>query len=246
MSTSDQTRAYYDEQADVYDEKTGFGARTGQEYNFKRYYLPLLREAIPSSGTVLELGCGTGFYTKWLEERGLKVYAMDISSKMVNLARRRCPDDVTLSVGNCEDPASALGVDAVANRFDAIIGINTFSYYPNKLAALRNYRQLLRPGGRLIVLDMNGSSLTQQLAYLFNYRGARRFARNINQSTPKRLTAMLERSGFAVERMKRFTFMPNGASRGWVTLLTPVDRVLSRLPGVDVFAFRIFWVARPE
>ena len=42
--------------------------------------------------------------------------------------------------------------------FDAIVGVNTFSYYPQKAAALAHYRELLRAEGLLVFLDMNGTS----------------------------------------------------------------------------------------
>ena len=77
VSSLDQTKKYYDENADVYDGETGFDLLGGQEYNFREYYQPFLGSAVPSSGKALELGCGTGFYTKWLADRGLDVVAMD-------------------------------------------------------------------------------------------------------------------------------------------------------------------------
>ena len=65
MATPDQTRDYYDADADLYDRKTGFGSEGGHTYNFSRYYESFLDRAVPHSGRVLELGCGTGFYTRW-------------------------------------------------------------------------------------------------------------------------------------------------------------------------------------
>ena len=244
MATSEHLRDYYDRHASIYDDLTGFGSAGGHAYNFRRYCEPLLERQVPSSGRVLELGCGTGFYTRWLADRGLKVFAMDISSEMIERAKLRCPNGVSFFVGNCEHPAAALDSEVVREGVDAIIAINTFSYYSNKLEALRNYRELLRENGRLVVLDMNGTSLTQHLAYLTNYRGARRFARNIGESTLTNLRSMLEKSGFAVETMKRFAFVPNRVNESLIALFAPLDRMLSRVPLADIFAFRIFWVAR--
>jgi SAM-dependent methyltransferase len=244
MSTPDETRRYYDRHADVYDRKTGFGRLGGQDYNLEHYYEPLLSGVLPPSGDILELGCGTGFYTRWLAERGLHVTALDISAEMIERARVRCPEDVSLHVADCEDPATALAPEVARAGFDVIVGVNTFSYYAHKADALKRYRQLLREGGCLVMIDMNGLSLTQQLAYLFNYRGARRFARNVNESVPARLNPMLEASGFRVERMERFTFVPNEVSGALGALFQAADRILMRVPLARIFAFRLFWVAR--
>ena len=244
MSSLDQTKKYYDENADVYDAETGFDLSGGQEYNFREYYRPFLDSAIPSSGKALELGCGTGFYTKWLADRGLDVVAMDISSKMIEHARLRCPVSVRFATGNCEEPAAALDAESAGDGFDLIIGINTFSYYPNKKRALSNYREILRPAGRLVMLDMSGASFSQWIAYRINLRGARRFAENISANTPENLRSLLRETGFEVERMTSFTFMPNAMGRIGVSLWMPFEKALGRIPFARTFAIRIGWVAR--
>ena len=141
------------------------------------------------------------------------------------------------------EPAASLEPANARSGFDVIVGINTFSYYANKRPALECYRDLLRPGGRLVMLDMNGWSLTQQLAYLLNYRHARRFRLNVSQSTPSRLRNLLVSTGFEVERMQRFTFVPNEVGPRAVRLFAAADTLLARIPHADAFAFRIFWAA---
>ena len=89
MSTRDQTQAYYDKHASLYDKRTGFAPNTGQTYNLARHYAPFLASALPKTGRVLEIGCGTGFYTKWLSERGVSVVAMDLSLHGVRAAQER-------------------------------------------------------------------------------------------------------------------------------------------------------------
>jgi SAM-dependent methyltransferase len=243
MSSREQTQAYYDRHATQYDKRTGFAPDTGQAYNFTRYFAPFLDGALPSTGRVLEIGCGTGFYTQWLVERGLSVIGMDLSPQMIELAKLRCPKEVELLVGNCEDPASVLGADRVAGGFDAVVGVNTFSYYPNKIAALRNYRELLRDDGRLVLLDIHGNAYSQKIAYLTNFRDAGQFAENIAESTPPRLSSLLGEAGFRAERIERFTFMPNAVNRVGVALIAPFDWIFSRIPQAAAFAVRIAVVA---
>jgi SAM-dependent methyltransferase len=243
MSTRDQTLAYYDRHATRYDQRTGFAPNTGQAYNLARHYAPFLEDALPETGRALEIGCGTGFYTNWLAERGVSVVGMDLSPRMIEQAKLRCPDDVALFVGNCEDPASVLDPERVRDGFDVIVGVNTFSYYPNKKAALRNYHELLADGGRLVLLDIHGNAYTQQIAYLTNFRGARQFSDNIRESTRPILSSLLRECGFQVERFERLTFMPNAVNRLGVTLIAPFDWILSRVPLAQEFAIRIAVVA---
>jgi SAM-dependent methyltransferase len=244
VSTREQTRAYYDQNVPVYDLKTGFDRDSGQTYNLERYYAPFLEASLPTSGRVLELGCGTGFYTRWLTERGVDVVAMDISPKMVEQARSRCPESASFAVGDCQDPAATLGMERVGGGFDVVFGVNTFSYYPEKRRALLNYRELLRKDGRMVMLDVNGNAFSQRLAYLVNLRGARIFAENINENTAENLRPLLQETGFEVETMTRFTFMPNAMNRIGVLLWSPFERVLAHLPLLNAIAIRIAWTAR--
>jgi hypothetical protein len=151
---------------------------------------------------------------------------------------------VSFAVGDCQDPAASLAPELVGDGFEAVIGIDTCSHYPHEATALANHRKLLRERGRLVMLDMNGSSFTQRIAYLVDLRGARRFEENADQSTPVRLRSLLEGAGFEVEQMERFTFMPNAAGRIGVALFAPLERALGRLPFARPSAIRIFWVAR--
>ena len=120
MATRDETRDYYDRHFGEYDAKTRFGIEGGHTYNFEKYYQPLLDEILPRSGRVLEIGCGTGFYTRWLVERGLEVVAMDLSPKMVEHARRRCPEGTRLVVGDCQEPGEWLDAESAERGFDVI------------------------------------------------------------------------------------------------------------------------------
>ena len=246
MSTKEETRAYYDKHASRYDQRTGFAANTGQAYNFAKYYEPFLERALPTSGNVLELGCGTGFYTRLLADRGLRVVGIDLSPNMIEQAKLRCPDDVEFLVGNCEDPEAVLEPSMIGSGFDAIVAVNSFSYYPNKQDALGNYRELLRQGGSLVLLDIHGNAYTQQIAYLTNFRGASQFAENIAESTRARLSSLLSETGFRLERIERFTFMPNAVNRVGVALIRPVDWILSRIPAASAFAIRIGVVATKD
>ena len=57
---------------------------------------------------VLDAGCGPGSYSEWLVEHGAKVVAIDVSPKMVELARKRLPGSVEVHLANLEDPLDYL------------------------------------------------------------------------------------------------------------------------------------------
>ncbi len=237
MDKNAQIKEYYDTFAEVYDTKHGV-ALHGQAYNFARHYEPFLDRAVPKGGRALELGCGTGVYTRWLTQRGFEVVAMDISAAMIEEARKKCPDAAFFE-GNCEDPISAIGAETVGDGFDLVIGINTFSYYPNKRAALANYAALLKPGGRFVIIDMNGSSFFYRLMSWMNKNEMRQWLPEISEVNKADLTRMLLDAGLGIEIVERFAFIPNGLSKGKVDLLAPFDTVLGALPPFGPLAMRI-------
>jgi len=65
--------------------------------------------------TVLELGCGTGEYTKEFAEGKLQLVLLDISPEMIKVSRSKAGSDVEYVVGNAEQLPFKDGV------FDAVV-----------------------------------------------------------------------------------------------------------------------------
>jgi SAM-dependent methyltransferase len=68
---------------------------------------------IPKNGYILDAGCGTGLpYTKMLIEKGFKVLGIDISSQMLEIARKNVPEAefTELSISDLEYENQFIGV----------------------------------------------------------------------------------------------------------------------------------------
>ncbi len=78
MSDEARTIAVYDAQADDYARMTETLGELRQ--------LEAFAAALPAGARVLDLGCGPGFYARWLAERGFRVEAWDASAEMVRRA----------------------------------------------------------------------------------------------------------------------------------------------------------------
>ena len=232
MAKTDEIRDYYDTFAQIYEDKHGL-TQFGQVYNFRKYYEPFLNRTVPAEGKLLELGCGTGVYTRWFVERGLDVVAMDISGAMIDQARGAA-SKARFVEGNCENPGSAVGED-----FDVIVGINSFSYYVDKRSALRNYHRLLRDGGRFVTIDMNGTSPLYDIMSMMGKNEMGRWLNEVRESNKGMLSSMLEETGYNLEALERFAFIPNGLGKGMVSLLAPFDRILHAMPFTGPLAMRV-------
>lgn len=103
-----------------------------------------------SAAEVLEVGCGTGRVTRLLAQRVRRVVAVDLSPDMLRRARRR------FSAGGPVDLIRADVLDLPLRRgFDLTVAANgVFSHLlrdDQRLRALRQIRERLRPGGTLLV-----------------------------------------------------------------------------------------------
>jgi len=150
---------------------------------------------------VLDVGCGPGFYCAELAvevgETG-SVVGVDGSDAMIELAARRCAElgNVTLHVAD----AGALGVaDA---DFDAAICVQVLEYLAEPRDGLAELNRALRPGGRVLVWDidwatlsMQGDELTQRVRRAWDEHLA-------HPSLPRRLASELRAAGFEDVRVQ--------------------------------------------
>jgi SAM-dependent methyltransferase len=94
---------------------------------------------------VLELGCGAGVLSSELLGRGARVTALDISPRMVELARRRAPEAQFLVA-----PAEDTGLPD--ESFDRVVA-KWVLHHVDVPAAAHEVRRLLRPGGRAVFFE---------------------------------------------------------------------------------------------
>lgn len=109
-----------------------------------------LSALLDPSWLVADLGCGTGLTTAALAPFVARVIAVDESSAMLAAARRRLAehDNVELRSGSLED----LPIDAAS--LDVAILSLVLHFVVDPAAVIAEAARVLRPGGRLLVVDM--------------------------------------------------------------------------------------------
>lgn len=104
---------------------------------------------LPSRWTVADLGCGTGALTAELAPHVREVIAVDRSAAMLRAARRRAG-----AAENVEWHEADLGALPLADgRCDAALLVLVLAYQEDPAPVLSEAARILRPGGRLVVLD---------------------------------------------------------------------------------------------
>jgi ubiquinone/menaquinone biosynthesis C-methylase UbiE len=110
--------------------------------------LKQLKGVTPSRA--LDIGCGTGQFAARLANRGWEVFALDLCEPMAIQARANAAGvrgAVSVTVGDSEHLPFATG------SLDVVTCANSFHHYPHQAKVIGEMRRVLRPGGRLLLLD---------------------------------------------------------------------------------------------
>ena len=141
-SRAQELQHYWDKHASSYDREMAFMERWlfagGREW--------VCRQVV---GDVLEVAIGTGrnlpFYAP-----GVHLTGVEFSPAMLELARQRASDlrrQVDLRVGDAQ------ALDLPNEAFDTVVCTLSLCAIPNERQAIAEMRRVLRPGGRLLLLD---------------------------------------------------------------------------------------------
>ncbi|HQO02906.1 MAG TPA: class I SAM-dependent methyltransferase [Spirochaetota bacterium] len=97
---------------------------------------------------VLEVGPGTGHWTRWFSEKGFHVTGIDVSAEMISVARSK---QIRNAAFIQEDFISA----DVRGKFDMAVAITSLEFIPDCTAALNKMKSLVRPGGIILAGVLN-------------------------------------------------------------------------------------------
>lgn len=113
-------------------------------------HLQALVNLLPDTWTVGDLGCGTGTLLPVLSAAVGQVIGVDGSDEMLAAARARTEQlpNVELRAG----PLESLPIDD--GQLDAAVMMLVLHHLPSPVGALTEARRVLKPGGRLLIVDM--------------------------------------------------------------------------------------------
>lgn len=174
---------------------------------------------------VLELGCGTAYFTRELAETGAAITAIDISPELLEVARASCPaQNVTFEVQNAYELSYA---DA---RFDSVVGSSVLHHLELGKAIDEIYR-VLKPGGMICFTEPN--MLNPQIAVQKNVPAIKkRLGDSPDETAFFRwpLHRRLEQTGFRDVKIEPFDFLHPQTPARWIPVVEKLSNALEKMP----------------
>ncbi len=188
---------------------------------------------------VLELGCGTGVFTRQWAATGARLVAVDLSLDLLRTGR-------AAEEGEGAAPRGAMDVEALGFRagvFDAVVGVSIL-HHVDLPRTLVEIRRVLRSGGRIAFSEPN--MLNPQVAAMKKIPPVRRLLGETPFETALTrwgLAATLRRHGFADVRVAPFDFLHPWTPRLAIPALCRLGTAAERTPLLRELAGSLFITA---
>ena len=193
------SREHFDRQAKEYDKKVRVNyskfpriscrdvARRLKNHNFER---------------LLDIGCGTGYLIKLLQNRkNAEYYGLDLSTEMIEIAKAKFDDNVYLIEGSADELPYPYEV------FDVACCVQSFHHYPYPDKAMQEANRVLKKGGLYILSDTGCSGIAK---YFDNFI-FRHFMKSGDYAAYSRkdIEKMMIKNGFSIvasEKVRGFIY----------------------------------------
>jgi ubiquinone/menaquinone biosynthesis C-methylase UbiE len=202
----------------------------GEGWDHNGHYHEFLARHIPKPcPEALDIGCGTGAFSRVLAKSAERVLALDLSPNMIRVAEERSAQFPNIEF----QVADVLALELPAERFDCIATIATLHHLP-LAEVLPKIKRLLKVGGVLLVLD------------LFQAEGLLDAARNALAVALSVSLRLSKQGRLRPPRELRHAWDEHGRHDSYLTLAQVREVCAEMLPGAEVsrhllWRYSIIW-----
>lgn len=178
---------------------------------FQPSYLAFLEEIVRWRGMngepfdLLDIGCGTGTLSAMLVGSPLpaRVTGLDYAESMAAVAMRkaRVAGAARRARFTCGDSEHLPFADA---SFDIVTCSNSFHHYPHPQECVRQMRRVLRPGGRLMLIDGFRDNIVGWVTYdvIIDH-----VEKGVHHATWRQMREYFDAAGFADVRQRKINIL---------------------------------------
>lgn len=215
----------------------GWGTPAGKKRSEKRAQKVINAAQLASEKTALELGCGTGMFTRMFSKSGARVTANDISPDLIKVAEANNPE-VEFICARFEDlPENQL--------YDAVIGSSVLHHLEVEQAIAKSYR-LLKPGGRFAFAEPNMLNPQVFAERTFLRKALTYVSPDETAFIRWPLAQMLRTHGFVNIQITPFDWLHPAIPAGLIKFVEGIGTIFEMLPVVREFSGSLLIRAQKE
>lgn len=159
---------------------------------FKEYLLEEI--TVESNRNILDVACGNAMFLKMLSNKyDIHGYGIDISEKMIQNARKRCPD-MTFEISPCEHTPFD------NQMFDIVTVCAAYHHFPDTKAFAKEVSRIIKPKGLLYIAEIYYPLIVRAI---FNPLVPLSKAGDVKFYSPKEIQSNFEEFGFKMVNFKK-------------------------------------------
>jgi len=174
-----------------------------QEYVVGKDFLNEVKiniDKLTDLGAVLELGCGTGYFTESIVKNSKHVFATDLSEELLENAKKRLSSikNITLQKENC------YSISFESEKFDTVFMANVIHVIENPQKVLQESYRILKDNGLIVITSFtnHGMKLLEIIKLGFRFIKVWGKPPRHTHFSPDSLCSLLESTGFSIEESK--------------------------------------------
>lgn len=172
-----------------YDKSAAFQRQVGQQL---LSFIPSPISAFMRSTTVIDIGCGTGYFSAALHQQGFAVTAADLSAEMLQQAQQRCGQDCQYLQTDAENIAMS------DNRYDIAFSNLALQWCDDLSVPLRELQRVVKPQGRIFFTTLVEGSLSE-LTQVWSYIDDQQHVNSFKSQTA--ITTEINQVGLTIESL---------------------------------------------
>jgi len=195
----------------------------------------MLTDFIKPNSLLLELGCGTGYFTKEIAKTNANIVAIDISPELLTVAKNNVAcTNVSFRIEN------AYNMTFEDNQFDFVLGSSVLHHLDINKALSEVYRVLKKDG---IIAFTEPNMMNPQIALQKNIPYIKRKSGDSPDETAFfrwSLSKLLELHGFKEIEIKPFDFLHPSVPKKFIKTVSSIGQFCEKIPLLKEIAGSIF------
>lgn len=199
----------------------------------------MLTSSVTRDMAVLELGCGSGYFTKEIVRTGAKITAIDISPELLDIAREG------IAAGSLEFRLeNAYAMTFPDMTFDCVVGSSVLHHLDIRQALGEIYR-VLKPGGMAFFTEPN--MMNPQIAIQKNIPVIKRKLGDSPDETAFfrfSLKRRMKKAGFQFIKITPFDFLHPAVPEKAIPFVDKTGKYMEKVPVLKEIAGSLYIRAR--